>query len=169
MIRFDAGGRIEHHRRLHAVVGDQLERAVQVAAGLVVDADPVGPGVGKRGDELVGILDHQVAIERQVGDLAQAFHHRRPDGDVGHKMAVHDVDVDDRAAAALGRGNLVRQMGKIRREDGWQQLNHGAGNPARASVSAVRNSIFARILASQSFGALQAFSRPPAPRRAASL
>ena len=95
-----------------------------MAAGLVVHADPVGPGLGKGGDEFVGVLDHQVAVERQVGGLAQALDHRRPDGDVGHEMAVHHVHVDDRAAAPLGRGNLIGQMGKIRRQDGWQQLNH---------------------------------------------
>ena len=89
-------------------------------------ADPVGPGIGKGGDELVGVLDHQVAIEGQVGRLAQALHHRRPEGDVGHKMPVHDVHVDDRAAAPLGRGDLVGKPRKIRRQNRWKQLNHSA-------------------------------------------
>ncbi len=71
-----------------------------------------------------GILDHQVAVERQLGGLAQALHHRRPKRDVGHKMAVHHVHVDHRAAAPLGRGNLIRQMGKIRRKNRRQKLNH---------------------------------------------
>ena len=95
-----------------------------MAAGLVVDADPVGPGVGKGGDEFVGVLDHQVAVERQVGGFAQALDDRRPDGDVGHEMAVHDVHVDDGAAAALGSRNFLGQVRKIRRQNGWQQLNH---------------------------------------------
>jgi hypothetical protein len=34
-------------------------------------------------------------------------------------MTVHDVDVDDAAAAALGCGNFVGQAGKIRRQYGW--------------------------------------------------
>ena len=112
-------------------------------AGLVVHADPVGPGVGKGGDELVGVLDHQVAIERQAGGLAQALDHRGADGDVGDEMAVHDVDVDDGAAAALGRGNLVGQVGEVGGEDGGKQLDHvrfrvdsRGTSPCPASVSA---------------------------------
>jgi hypothetical protein len=87
---------------------------VQMAAGLVVDAHPVGPGLGKGGDELVRVLDHQVAVERQMGHLAQALDHHWPNGDVGHKMAVHHIHVDDGSAAPAGRGDLIRQMGEIR-------------------------------------------------------
>ena len=57
--------------------------------------------------------------------FAQAGDHGRTDGDVGDEVAVHDVDVDGCAAAALGRGNLVGQVGKVGGEDGWQQLDHG--------------------------------------------
>ena len=46
-------------------------------------------------------------------------------------MAVHHVHVDHRAAAPLGRGNLVGQVGKIGRKNGWQQLDHGTSNGAR--------------------------------------
>ena len=77
MMKVDPRGRIQDHARLHAVMNDQLERAVQMRAGLVVDADPVGSGLGKRRDEFIGVIDHQVAVERQVGGLAQALHHRR--------------------------------------------------------------------------------------------
>ncbi len=94
---------------------DQLQRAVQVPASLVVHAHPVGPRIGKGRNELVGILDHQVAVERQLRRLAQAGDDRRSDGDVGHEVAVHDVDMDHRAAAALRRGNLVREVCKISR------------------------------------------------------
>ncbi len=121
----DARGRIQDDAGLHAVVDDQLERAVQVRAGLVVDAEPVGARIGEGGDEIVGVIDHQVAVERQACGFAQARDHGRAEGDVGDKVAVHDVDVDGGAAAALGRGNLVGQMGKIRGKDGGQQLDHG--------------------------------------------
>ena len=109
---------------LHAVVNDHFQRAVQVRADFVVDADPVGAGLGERGDEIVGVIDHQVAVEGQAGCLANAGYHGRPDGDVGDEVAVHDVDVDGGAAAALGRGNLIGQVGKISGKDGGQQLNH---------------------------------------------
>ena len=86
----------------------------------------------------LGFDDHQVAVERQGGRLAQAFDHRRADGDVGNEVAVHHVHVYHRAAAPLSRGNLIRQMGEICRQYGWEQLNHGFFRRAscRASVSA---------------------------------
>ena len=125
--------RVDHDARLHAVVAYVLDGAVQVRARLVVHADPVGARLAECGDELVGVLDHQVAIQRQFGRLAQRLHHRRPQCDVGHKVAVHHVHMDGRAAAALGCGDCVPQMGEVCRQNGWQQFNHGA------SVSALES------------------------------
>ena len=106
------------------MVGDMRQRPVQVPANIVMHAYPVRPCIGKSGDKLVRILDHQVAVERQLRRLAQARHHRRSDRDIGHEMPVHDVDVDHRTAATLRRGNLVRKVRKICRQDRWKQLNH---------------------------------------------
>jgi hypothetical protein len=39
-------------------------------------------------------------------------------------MAVHGVDVDDGAATALGRGDLVGEVGKVRGKDGWGEFDH---------------------------------------------
>jgi len=95
-----------------------------MAAGFIMHADPVGSGISKCRNELVGVLDHQVAIERQAGGFAQALDDRRSNGDVGNKMPIHDVDVDDRATASLGCGNVICQVGEISREDGWKQFDH---------------------------------------------
>ena len=78
-----------------------------MAAGLLVHADPIGPGIGKGGNVLVRVLDHQVAIERQPRRFAQAFYQRRAKGDVGHKMPVHHIHMDCRSAAPLRGCNLV--------------------------------------------------------------
>ncbi len=37
-----------------------------VAAGFDLDRDHVGSGFGEGGDEFVGVLDHQMAIEGRV-------------------------------------------------------------------------------------------------------
>ena len=101
------------------VLRDQLQGAVQVTAGLVVDGDPIGAGLCELGDEVDGIVDHQVTVERQVGDLTQRLDHRRPHGEVGDKVAVHDVDMDNRAATALGGLDFQGQLREVGREDGW--------------------------------------------------
>ena len=53
----------------------------------------------------------------------------RAKGDVGHEMAVHDIDMDNGAAAALGGGHLVGQVGEIGRKNGGKQFNHDFSRP----------------------------------------
>jgi len=100
-------GRVDHHTRKHAVVPNQLQRTVQMAAGFDLDGDHVGAGLGEGGDELVGVLDHEVAIEGKGGDGADGLNDGWAEGDVGDEVAVHDVDVDDGAAAGSGAADLV--------------------------------------------------------------
>ncbi len=64
--RFDGSGGIEDYAGLAAVRGDQVQRAVEMDAGFLVDGHPIGAGFGKFGDEEIGVFDHEVAIE---GDL----------------------------------------------------------------------------------------------------
>jgi len=115
----DFGVGIDDNGGLHLVVGDELEGAMEMAAGLVVDADPVGAGLGEGGDEFVGVLDHEVAIEGQLGVLAEGGDDGGSDGDVGDEMAIHDVDVDNGATAALGSGDFVGEAGEVGGKDGW--------------------------------------------------
>jgi len=116
------------------VVGDLLEGAVEVAADLLVDAHHVGAGLGEVGDEVVGVFDHHVAVERESGDLAEGLDHGRAEGDVGDEVAVHDVDVDDGAATALGGCDFVGEMGEVGGEDGECQFDH-LGMLLRASLT----------------------------------
>ena len=104
-----------------------MQRAVQMHAGFLVHRNPVGPGLGKLRNELVRILDHQVAIERQIGRFAQRLHQRRAHGEIGHKMAVHDVHMDDGAAAFGGALDLVRQMGEISRQNSRVRVRSNLG------------------------------------------
>ena len=102
---------------------DQMQGAIQMYAGFLVHGNPVGAGRGKLGNELVRILDHQVAIERQLGHLAQGLHQRRSHGQVGHEMTVHDIHMDDCAAARGSVAHLVRQMGEVSRQNRGCEFN----------------------------------------------
>jgi hypothetical protein len=92
-------------------------------AGLVVDAHPVRAGVGKGLDEVVGILDHHVAIEGQVRGLAQRLYDRRTQRQVGDEVPVHYVDVDDRPAASLSSLDFLAETGEVRRQNRWKKLD----------------------------------------------
>src|SRR5438105_88481 len=68
--RFHRGGRVDDYTRLCAVVFNVMQGAVQVYACLLMHRNPVRSGLYKIRDVLVGILDHQVTVKRQIGDLA---------------------------------------------------------------------------------------------------
>ncbi|MCY1561711.1 hypothetical protein D9M68_990100 [compost metagenome] len=56
------GGGIEYQAGLAAVLADQRQRAVHVTAGVRVEADVVGAGLGEHRDQIVHGLHHQVYV-----------------------------------------------------------------------------------------------------------
>ena len=129
--RLDRGGGVDDDGGFHAVLVDQLEGAMEVTADLLLDADHVGAGLGEGGDEGVGVLDHEVAVKGESGDLADGGDDGRPKGDVGDEVSVHDIDVHDGAATALGCGDLGGKVGEVRSEDREGEFDH-----ARESLQA---------------------------------
>lgn len=61
---------IDRHTDLSAATTDQLQAAVQMATGFLMDRNPVRAGIGKSRDIFVGVLDHQVAVEGNVHRFA---------------------------------------------------------------------------------------------------
>eukprot|EP00955_Chlamydomonas_euryale_P098275 365130-Chlamydomonas_euryale.AAC.26 len=58
-------------------------------------------GARRRVPRRSGLFAHQVAIEDLVSDGADGFHDHRANCDVGHKAAVHDIDVNPVAASLV--------------------------------------------------------------------
>ena len=50
--------------------------------------------------------------------------HRRTEREIWYKMAVHDVYMQHDRATPFNASDLLGQMGKIRRKDRWNNLNH---------------------------------------------
>jgi hypothetical protein len=70
-----------------------------------------------------------MAIEGLFGVGAQRSDNQRPYGEVGDKMAVHHVDMDEIRAGLFDRFHLRSQAGEIRRENGGRDADrscHGA-------------------------------------------
>jgi len=111
--QIDARGRIDDYGWLHAMLCNQVQRAMQMTTCLVMDADPVRARFGKIGDQCVGILDHQMAIQRQPRCFAQRAHHRRANRDVGHEMTIHHIYMDEGAAATLRRLHRIGQVREV--------------------------------------------------------
>ncbi len=73
--------------------------------------------VNKRRQQRIRFFDHQVDIERQVGNRVQGLHHRRTNGQVRHKAAVHHIHVQQRSPRRLDAGDFIGQTRKISREN----------------------------------------------------
>src|ERR1051325_2633922 len=71
-----------------------MEGAIQMDACFLMHRDPVGARIGKRRDELVGALDHQVAIERDAGDFPEGGDDGGSNSNVRDEVAIHDGDME---------------------------------------------------------------------------
>ena len=99
--------RIEGHARFEALFLDELDRAVQMRARLDMDRDIICSRLRELLNEVIGIRDHQMAIEREGRDFANGFDDRRADRQVRDKMSVHHVHVKQIGARLLHGGDLI--------------------------------------------------------------
>jgi uncharacterized membrane protein len=97
------------------MAANELQRPVEVDAGFLVHRNPIRSGIYELGDVLVGVLNHEVAVERDFYCLAQGSYHRWTNRDVRDKMAVHHVHVQHSSAPLNRRMDLVGKMSKISR------------------------------------------------------
>ena len=127
---------IDDYPGQYIVVRNVLQRAMKMSAYLLLHRDHVRARLGKRWNVRVGLLDHQVAVERQFRDRPNGLHHRRTERDVGDKVPVHHIHVDDGAAAALRRRNLIGKVGEVGGQNGATKINHGSSETVPASSAA---------------------------------
>jgi hypothetical protein len=73
---------------------------------------------------IVRIVDHEVDIQARPGNLSDARYHRRTDGEIGHKMAVHDVQMQHGSTAAFYALDLLGQAGKVCGQNRGNNLSH---------------------------------------------
>ena len=95
--------------------------------------DQVRARVAELGGVRVGVLDHQVNIERERAGIAHGAHDDGTEGQVRHEVAVHDVDVDPVRTCVSDGADLVAQAAKVSGQDGRRDQRaecHGAPSQA---------------------------------------
>ena len=126
----------------HVALAQRVEEGPRVAELHVHDA-AVGARIGEVLEEHRRVVDHEMAVEEQLGALAERAHDDRPDGEVGHEMAVHHVDVQEvgRLGHPLDLGREVRKVGGQDRRRKFHGLQRTPGDslgrgfrPARKSA-----------------------------------
>jgi hypothetical protein len=83
--------------------------------GLGVHDQPLATCLDVLGSHRVGGQHHQVCFERQRCVPARRGDDRRPEGEIGHELAVHDIPLDPVDSGGLERCHLVAQLGEV----GW--------------------------------------------------
>ena len=136
--RLERRVRVQHDARPLAELADLPDRAVQVRARLDVHADEVRAGLRVRGDPALGVLDHQVHVERQGRRAPHRLDHDRADRQVRHEVAVHHVDVDVVRRARSRRP--PRRAGRSQRTGSTVRC----GSAARCDPSTRRRAVSSR-------------------------
>ena len=95
-----------------------MEGAIEMDAGFLVDGDPISPGFGKCGDEVIRPLNHEMAIERNLRGFAKRGYDWGADRDVRDEMAVHHVHMENGGSPFDGGLGLRAEASEVSREDG---------------------------------------------------
>ena len=88
----------------------------------------VGARIGEAFEQDGRVVDHQMAVEEELGALAERPHDHRTDGEVGDEVAVHHVDVEQvgRVGDAI---HLGRELSEVGRQDRRRQFHWLYGTP----------------------------------------
>src|SRR6266481_8142137 len=117
---------------------------MKMHARFLVHGDPTRSRVRKSRKELVRILNHQVAIENGLRkSFPERGHHQRPNRKIRHKVAIHHIAMDHRAAAVQSRFCFFAQPREICGKNGGCQFNrHG---PRAAPSCFGENRLYAEV------------------------
>ena len=104
---------------------------------LGVNGDEVAARLGESLQEGIDGFDHQMTIEQLVGMAPQRGDDRRPEGDVGHVMPVHHVEMNPVRAGFVHGAHLFAELGEVGGEDGGGDLDaHLATSSFAAATTA---------------------------------
>src|SRR5713101_95914 len=132
----DRCGRVYDHSGLTSVGGDQMNGAIEMDAGFLVDRDPSSASFSKCGDELVRTFNHEMTIERNFRDFAKRSYDRGPDRDVREEMTIHNVHVENGGSPFDSGLCFCAEAGEVSRQDGRSELDHGNVQLATRACSA---------------------------------
>src|SRR5205807_7387539 len=76
---------------------------------------------------MIGVLDHEMDVERQICELANNRDDSRSEGNVIDEMSIHDVAMNPIGPGLLNPVHFIGQSGKIGGQDGGRDQDpmHG--------------------------------------------
>ena len=92
-----------------------------------VDGDRIRAGLEEARQIMIGMFDHEMHVERELGVFAHGGDDGGPEGNVIDEMAVHDVEMEPVRAGFFRAMDLSFEMGEIGGENGWSNQDAGHG------------------------------------------
>ena len=132
----DRCGRVNDHSGLASVRGDQMQGAIEMDAGFLVDRDPSSAGFRESGDEFVRPFNHEMTIEWDFRDFAKRGYDRRPDGDIRDEVAIHHVHVENGGTSFDSGLDFRAETSEVSRQDGRSEIDHRSVQLATRACSA---------------------------------
>ena len=118
-------GGVEHQTHLTTRALDGLHTAVHMGAGVGVKTDQIGTGFGKGLGQGVHRRDHQMHVDRHrhagrgFGMRLEGLANHGAEGEVGHIMVVHHIEMNPVCAGINDLAHLLTEAGKVSRQNGW--------------------------------------------------
>src|SRR5688572_15452962 len=104
-----------------------------------MDGDGIRAGFEKARQIMIGMLDHEMNIERELRQLAHRGHDRGANGNVIHEMAIHDVQVHPVSPGFFSAPDFGGELGAVRGDEGRSDQDAGHGVVEEWSNGVVSN------------------------------
>ena len=108
--------RVQRHAGAAAHLADVDELSLKMGRYLLMDGNAAGASCREIIEVSLGLHDHQVTVEGQIGELANRLDDLRAECNVRNELTIHDVDVNPVGAPSLAHRDLVRQTREVRRK-----------------------------------------------------
>src|SRR6185436_15328829 len=89
----ERGRGIQHQARLAPVLADQAYRAVDMIGSFRVEGDDVRSRFREIRDDPIHRTDHEMHVYRRLDERAYRLADERADGEIGHVVVVHYVEM----------------------------------------------------------------------------
>ncbi len=96
---------------------------------LGMEGEHIGPGVGELSQVMLRLLNHQVHIQRPVGEASNGADQRGAEGKVGDEMTIHDIDVEPVRPTGNRALNLLAKPAQVSAQDTRRNSDAHGGVP----------------------------------------
>ena len=101
---------------------DHVDRAVEFACrfieGLGMDSHDIGLAFKKPRKLIQRVGNHQMHVERKVGDVLELFDEGNAQREIRDEMAVHDVHVNEARSPLLDHADIALHVHEVGRQNG---------------------------------------------------